>query len=59
MGMISNNDSKIYIGVDHNNVADENGRKAVRITSKTTYDTGLIISDIEHMPDAICGSWPA
>ena len=36
-----------------------NGRPSVRITSKESYETGLIILDLDHMPGGICGTWPA
>ena len=58
-GLIGNNYGKIYIGVDHTNVVGKGGRPAVRIESTKTYDSGLIVIDIEHMPGGICGTWPA
>ena len=58
-GLIGNNYGKIYMGVDHSNVVGKAGRPAVRIESTKTYDSGLIIIDIEHMPGGICGTWPA
>ena len=36
-----------------------NGRPSIRITSKESYETGLIILDLDHMPGGICGTWPA
>ena len=36
-----------------------NGRPSVRITSQESYETGLIILDLGHMPGGICGTWPA
>lgn len=35
------------------------GRSSVRIESKKTYTKGLFIADIQHMPDSVCGVWPA
>ena len=35
------------------------GRAAVRITSNKSYQSGLIIADIDHMPGGTCGTWPA
>lgn len=35
------------------------GRPSIRITSKESYKTGLIILDLAHMPGGICGTWPA
>ena len=37
----------------------EGGRPSVRITSRTSYQFGLIVVDIDHMPGGICGTWPA
>jgi hypothetical protein len=47
------------MGVDHTGVASKAGRPAVRIESTKTYDSGLIVVDIGHMPGGICGTWPA
>ncbi|GKZ31215.1 hypothetical protein AbraIFM66950_011470 [Aspergillus brasiliensis] len=56
-GYISAGDS-VYMGVDHTNVAS-NGRQSVRISSDATYNHGLFILDLEHMPGGVCGTWPA
>lgn len=51
-----------YIGVDYTTaltVAGGVGRGSVRIESKKTYNKGLFIVDIKHMPGGICGTWPA
>lgn len=58
-GLIRNDYGKIYMGVDSTKVASGQGREAVRISSTKTYDSGLVIIDIEHMPGGICGTWPA
>lgn len=34
------------------------GRDSIRIESKETYNSGLFIFDIDHMPTG-CGTWPA
>lgn len=34
------------------------GRASIRIQSDTTYNQGLFLFDVEHMP-AGCGTWPA
>lgn len=34
------------------------GRPAVRVISDSTYDHGLFIADVKHMPWG-CGTWPA
>ncbi|TID16427.1 hypothetical protein E6O75_ATG11545 [Venturia nashicola] len=57
-GIISTNGSSVKFGVDHSNQAPD-GRMSVRLESKQSYDQGLIIADISHMPGSICGTWPA
>ncbi|KAH7370519.1 concanavalin A-like lectin/glucanase domain-containing protein [Rhexocercosporidium sp. MPI-PUGE-AT-0058] len=53
-------DNAVFLGVDSTTVnPPPPGRKSVRVSSKKTYTHGLIIADIAHMPDSICGSWPA
>ncbi|KNG44113.1 glycoside hydrolase family 16 protein [Stemphylium lycopersici] len=44
-------------GVDTQNECPE-GRPSIRIESKKTYDSGLIVLDVAHMPFG-CGTWPA
>jgi hypothetical protein len=44
-------------GVDHENQTPK-GRPSIRIESKKSYDSGLIILDVGHMPFG-CGTWPA
>jgi hypothetical protein len=53
--------SGIYLGVDHTSTLsdDDKGRKSVRIESKATFTQGLLVADIEHMPDGVCGAWPS
>ncbi|KAI9733146.1 MAG: hypothetical protein M1834_003693 [Cirrosporium novae-zelandiae] len=48
-----------YMGVDWTHTATDPGRKSTRIYSKNTYNHGLFILDLEHMPASICGTWPA
>ncbi|KAF1977008.1 hypothetical protein BU23DRAFT_388631, partial [Bimuria novae-zelandiae CBS 107.79] len=48
----------IFMGVDYKE-KDPNGRKSVRLESKKTWNKGLLVADIRHMPDSTCGSWPA
>jgi hypothetical protein len=47
------------MAVDTSEVATGRGRKSVRIETKNTYDKGLVLADISHMPGGICGTWPA
>jgi hypothetical protein len=58
IGMLSN--GHIYMGVDHTSKIPANaGRPSVRIESKATFNHGLLLADISHMPDSTCGTWPA
>jgi len=59
LGLFKKENNKIYMAADHTTVASGRGRNSVRITSKNAYTHGLIILDLEHMPDGQCGSWPA
>ena len=56
---ISIKDNAVYIGVDHSNIATSSGRQSVSMSSVKTYTHGLFIFDLGHMPDSICGTWPA
>ncbi|CRG90397.1 hypothetical protein PISL3812_07441 [Talaromyces islandicus] len=58
-GLISAKGNGTYIGVDNTNVASGSGRQSVRLTSTATYNKGLFILDLAHMPGSVCGSWPA
>lgn len=52
----------VYLGVDSTTVlsgAGGPGRNALRMYSTRTYEHGLVIADIAHMPGGICGVWPA
>lgn len=51
-------DESVYIGVDYKNKAPS-GRPSVRLESKKTYNQGLLVANITHMPDSTCGNWPA
>ncbi|KAK6405813.1 hypothetical protein LTR95_018726 [Oleoguttula sp. CCFEE 5521] len=58
-GLINVTSTSVYMGVDYTNVATSAGRQSVRITSNKSYNSGLVILDLEHMPGGICGTWPA
>ncbi|KAF7948025.1 hypothetical protein EAE96_009093 [Botrytis aclada] len=58
-GLINNNNGQVYLGVDHKTVNPSVGRASVRLTSNKSYNHGLFIADIAHMPGSICGVWPA
>jgi nicotinate-nucleotide pyrophosphorylase (carboxylating) len=49
----------VFLGVDYTNPANSSGRPSTRVTSKKSYNKGLLIADIAHMPTGICGVWPA
>jgi len=54
-----------YMGVDFattyptEQTASNRGRASVRIESKKKYTHALVIANIGHMPDNVCGTWPA
>jgi hypothetical protein len=57
-----NKDGLPYIGVDYNHTyqADDNfGRSSVRLESKSSFNKGLFVFDIAHLPKAVDGAWPA
>ncbi|KAH8690908.1 putative endo-1,3(4)-beta-glucanase [Talaromyces proteolyticus] len=58
-GLIAAKGNGIYIGVDSTNIASGRGRRSVRLTSHATYNGGLFVLDLAHMPGSNCGSWPA
>lgn len=39
------------------NPSSSAGRPSIRLTSKATYNHGLFIADIQHMPSSTCGLW--
>lgn len=54
--LIRNTSSNIIMRADSTNVAPY-GRPSVRIESKKTYNKGLIVLDLDHMPGSTCGVW--
>lgn len=58
-GLYKVENNQVYIGVDYTNAASGRGRNSVRIESKASYQHGLIILDLAHMPGSVCGTWPA
>ncbi|KIW07452.1 uncharacterized protein PV09_01424 [Verruconis gallopava] len=58
-GMISQDNTSVRFGVDFKTMNPEGGRSSIRLESKNTYNQGLIILDLAHMPGGICGTWPA
>ena len=58
-GLYNVKNNQVYIGVDSTNTATGRGRNSVRIESKRSYQHGLIVLDLAHMPSSACGTWPA
>jgi len=57
--LISASADKVYMGVDSwSTLPPGQGRKAVKILSRKTYNNGLFILTAENVPSA-CGAWPA
>jgi hypothetical protein len=52
-------DGSVFMAVDSTTQFPANGRRSVRLSSRDSFTHGLFIADIAHMPDSICGSWPA
>jgi hypothetical protein len=63
LGLARYQDDQVYIGVDNTSILDSatagpgNGRKSVRLESVQTFDNGLIILDLGHLPGDCCGLW--
>lgn len=53
--------NQLFIGVDNTSVLDakSQGRSSIRLESKRTWSSGLLIGDFAHMPGNQCGVWPA
>jgi nicotinate-nucleotide pyrophosphorylase (carboxylating) len=47
-----------FMGVDYT-TRDPAGRASVRLESKKSWNQGLLIADILHMPSSQCGNFPA
>lgn len=55
--LIQSSADSIQMSVDTTDMIS-GGRASIRIESKNTYSSGLIIMDASHMPVG-CGTWPA
>ncbi|KAI9662447.1 MAG: hypothetical protein M1821_008614 [Bathelium mastoideum] len=53
-----NANGSYYMGADHNTTTT-NGRPSLRLQSKDSYNSGLFVLDLSHMPGGECASWPA
>lgn len=59
MGLIKASVEEVVLGTDRTNIVETGmGRPSVRIQSRSTYNSGLFIVKIKHMPTG-CGQWPA
>ncbi|OAL28501.1 hypothetical protein AYO20_09449 [Fonsecaea nubica] len=58
-GLYKIDNGRVYMGVDSTNVASGRGRDSIRISTKKSYNHGLVILDLAHMPAGACGTWPA
>ena len=58
IAQVSNANNAAYLGVDHHTNSPSGGRASVRISSKKSFNKGLFIADISHIPVG-CGTWPA
>ncbi|SPJ88722.1 related to mixed-linked glucanase precursor MLG1 [Fusarium torulosum] len=65
-GIVNTNNGKVHLGVNSVDKAalltpggSRHGRGSVRLESKESYSSGILIADIEHMPGTACGIWPA
>jgi hypothetical protein len=58
-GLIAQDGSSVKFGVDHQTTNPQDGRMSIRLESKKSYNQGLIVVDLAHMPGSICGTWPA
>lgn len=59
-GFLPESNNSVYLGVDYKTVLQPNQtRQSVRLTSTKSYNHGLFIADIGHMPGGICSVWPA
>jgi hypothetical protein len=61
-GLIQTVGSALYVGVDNSTVLDygtATGRNSVRLTGIPTYNGGLFVADLAHMPGNACGIWPS
>jgi hypothetical protein len=58
LGLIQAGSNYVIMKADDTNVATGRGRNSVRITSIDSFNAGLFIIDLTHMPTG-CGTWPA
>jgi len=54
----SNHEGQVYIGCDSTTISSGSGRASVRIQTQDSWNSGLFVLDLDHMPQG-CGTWPA
>jgi hypothetical protein len=60
-GLVKVVNNQVYLGADFSKTLSTSaqGRDSVRLESKESFNNGLLIADIAHMPGNQCGTWPA
>ena len=61
IGTVARENNSIYLGVDASTTLTagaQPGRSSVRLQSTKSYNHGLFVADVLHIPFA-CGAWPA
>ncbi|USW47290.1 Putative glycoside hydrolase family 16, concanavalin A-like lectin/glucanase domain superfamily [Septoria linicola] len=62
LNMLNVTDGVAYFGADSVQTYDpyaNKGRKSLRLSTKQTFNHGLFVIDLAHMPSSACGIWPA
>jgi hypothetical protein len=57
-GLVNTSSSGAFIGCDSWSISSGSGRASVRLESKSTWNEGLFVMSLSHMPQG-CGTWPA
>lgn len=57
MDLVYVQDNRVFIKAENSTITPK-GRPSVRITSKETYNSGLFVFDLNHIPTGF-GTWPA
>lgn len=57
-GLINATPARVYLGADMGMVANGVMRRSVRIESRATFNQGLFVASIDHIPTG-CSLWPA
>ncbi len=60
-GLVKVVNNQVYLGVDFTKTLSTSaqGRDSIRLEAKESFNNGLLIADIAHMPGNQCGIWPA